>query len=103
MFLTRALPVINRVLAALKTHCFRAETAILDKRKVEPTVRVSEERVYQYAWFYHLKYVTRRILTNNTDKILVVATSIGNRKGCAALHKRVEDIVTETMTARAPE
>jgi hypothetical protein len=86
--------VRNRVFAALAPHGFRIDATILEKSKARPEIRASHERFYQYAWYYHMKYLTPLIATPNDD-LLVVAASIGERRKRDAYHAGVRDVMRQ--------
>ena len=71
--------VRDRVFRILSRHDFRVDATILDKRKATPIIRSTDLRFYKQAWFYHLKYVTPRVVSA-LDELLVVAASIGNKR-----------------------
>ena len=47
----------DRVFEALAPYDFRVDATILEKRKAQPHVRLSEPRFYQTAWWLHFKHV----------------------------------------------
>lgn len=68
--------VRNEVFALLSQIPLRIDATILEKRKSRPGIRSTNERFYQYAWFYHMKYVAPQLVRPGND-MLVVAASIG--------------------------
>ena len=92
---TDAQAIRDRVYETLAKHAFRVDATILQKRKAEPQLTTSLERFYQYAWFYHLKYLVPR-LCHPGDELLIVAASIGTKAERAAFHAGVRDVVAQT-------
>lgn len=88
--------VRDKVYESLAPHAFRVDATILEKKKAQPQLRVSNERFYQYAWYYHLKYVAPRICGED-DEILIVAASIGTKARRDAFHIGVRDVVAQTV------
>ena len=88
--------VRNEVFKALAPHAFRVDTTIFEKSKAQPQTRLSEERFYQYAWFYHMKYVAPQIASAG-DEVLAVAASIGTKKRREAFYKGVKDVMSQVL------
>ena len=86
--------VRDRVFAAIAPLEVRVDTTILGKAKAYPTIRMSDERFYQYAWFFHLKHIAPRIVTER-DELLVVGASLGTRKRRQLFRAAVEDVVRQ--------
>jgi len=58
-----------------------------------PHIRATEERFYQHAWFYLMKYVAPRL---SCDELLVVTASLGNKKKKrAAFYLAVQDVMSQ--------
>src|SRR3990170_7018650 len=71
--------VRDKVFDVLASHNFRVDATIFEKPKAQPQVRVTNERFYKYAWYYHMKYVTPKVI-GRADQLMVVAASIGTHK-----------------------
>jgi Protein of unknown function (DUF3800) len=84
----------DHVFATLARHSFRVDATIVEKSKSEPQLRVTQQRFYQYAWFYHFKHVAKRIAQPN-DELLVVGASYGVKKMRNAFYEAVRDVVTQ--------
>jgi hypothetical protein len=84
----------DRVFATLSNHSFRIDSTILEKRKSQPQMRVSQQRFYQYAWFYHFKHIADRI-AKPADELLVVGASYGTKKLRNAFYEAVRDVVNQ--------
>jgi hypothetical protein len=85
----------DRVYAVLGVHAFRLDATILEKCKAQPQTRVSSERFYKVAWFYHFKHVASQI-AGSQDQLLVVGASLGTKKKRKSFHEAVEDVVRQT-------
>ena len=48
--------------------------------------------LYKMAWFLHFKHVAPRI-AEKTDRLMVVAASLGTKKKKSAFHRAVDDVV----------
>lgn len=93
-------PVRERVFAAIAKHDFRIDCLILEKRKAMPHLRASDERFYQHAWYYLMKYLTPQV-TNRGDELLVVAASIGERKKRRAFYGGLQDVMKQVQLSNA--
>lgn len=83
-------PVRNRVFGLIEDLDIRIDAIILEKAKAMPHIRSTDERFYQHAWFYLMKYVTPRLAC---DELLVVTASLGNKKKRAAFYQAVRDVM----------
>lgn len=97
----------DRVFAVLEPHNFRVDATILEKRKTQPQVRSRQTRLYQYAWWLHMRYVAPRIASAD-DQLLVIAASIGTKKELESFRGGVRDVMRQvspsftTATAQWP-
>ncbi|MFJ8815885.1 DUF3800 domain-containing protein [Amycolatopsis thermoflava] len=87
------------VFETLKQVDFRVDVTLLDKPKAQPHIRQDEATFFKYAWFYHMKYLAPRVLQPN-DELLVVAASIGTKKGRAAFRGAIEDVLKQCVSFR---
>jgi hypothetical protein len=86
-------PVRNRVYGLIENLEFRVDAVILEKAKAMPKIRVTDERFYQHAWFYLMKYAVRRL---QCDELLVVSAALGNKKKKRlAFHAVVQDVMRQ--------
>lgn len=83
--------VRDEVFELLRQSSFRVDATILEKRKAQPQLR-SERPLYKMAWFLHFKYVAPRVATRS-DRLFVVAASLGTKKKKSAFHVAVDDVV----------
>ena len=92
--------VRDAVFDTLRQHHFRVDTTILHKRKTQPQLRVSDMRFYKHAWFYHMKYVTPKVVTQQ-DEMLVVAASVAIKKKEAAFSEAIKDVMEQVSPTTA--
>jgi Protein of unknown function (DUF3800) len=96
--------VRDRVYATLDPLDFRVDATIFEKRKVVPRNRMSEAYFYQFAWFYHLKYLCQYRLNQRDLELLVIPAAIGGRgkrqEAFAAAVRSVVNQVAEVRQAR---
>lgn len=88
--------VRNEVFAVLAKQPFRIDATILKKSKAQPQTRVTEDRFYKTAWYYHLKHVGPKI-AKHVDKMLITAAALGTRKTRAAFKEAVNETVQQTL------
>ena len=72
--------VRDRVFEVIRGLDFFIDTTIFEKRKVVPHNRTSEAYFYQFAWFYHLKFLCEYKLTQPNLRLLIVPASLGERR-----------------------
>jgi hypothetical protein len=95
---TDAQAVRDRVFAALGGHQFRLDATILEKPKAKPGIRITEERFYQIAWYFHMKHVAP-LIARRADELMLVAASIGTKKKRAAFYQAVQDVMRQVGRA----
>ena len=91
---TDAQAVRDQVFETLKGFPFRIDATMLEKAKAQPQLRSSDTRFYQYAWFYHMKYVMRRIVQSH-DEALIVGASIGTNRQRSAFRDALNDVISQ--------
>ena len=69
----------DRVFEILAKHQFRVDATLLEKSKAQPQTRVTEPTFYQYAWYYHFKYVGPQLLGDAT-KLLITGGGARTKK-----------------------
>lgn len=87
------------VFAALATADFRVDVTILEKSKAKPRLRADPPTFFQYAWFYHLKYIAPQVF-HPGDEVLVVAASLGTKKERAAFRGAIQSVLTQCLNFR---
>lgn len=86
-------PVRERVFSLIESLDVRVDALLLEKAKAMPHIRATDERFYQHAWFYLMKYVAPRL---SCDELLVVTASLGNKKKKRlAFYEAVRDVVRQ--------
>jgi len=83
----------DEVYALLATLDFRVDATIFEKRKALPRLR-DPQQFYKLAWYLHFKYVAPRIL-EPSDRLFVMAASLGVKKKRGAFHEAVDDVVRQ--------
>lgn len=86
--------VRDEVFRALAPHQFRVDATILQKTKAQPSIRGTDERFYQMAWYLHMKHLAPRI-ANPSDELFIVGASVGTRKRRGAFHRAVADVISQ--------
>jgi len=92
--------VRDEVFEVLALHDFRVDATILEKSKAKPEIRLTDERFYQTAWYFHMRFLAPKIADSN-DGLLVVASSVGTRKKRGAFHRAVQDVTRQVSPTRA--
>ena len=82
----------SRVFDELAKHPIRVDTLILDKPKAQPQTHPNEPRFYQYAWFYHFKYVGPQIFRGRNE-LFVIAAAIETKRKRGIFHAAVRNVV----------
>lgn len=93
--------VRDAVFGLLESHNFAVDVTLLEKTKAQPHLYSSEQRFYQYAWWFHFKYLAPRQV-RSTDELMVVAASLGTKGKRAAFKAGVEDVVRQCTDVRVP-
>lgn len=88
--------VRNAVFAVIAKQPFRVDATILKKCKAQPQTRITEDRFYKTAWYYHFKHVGPK-LARQADKMLITAAALGTRKTRAAFKESVNETVQQTL------
>jgi hypothetical protein len=95
--------VRDRVFEILGRYDFRVDTTIFEKAKVQPHLRTPQATFYQFAWFYHLKYVARRIvsITKPDTRLLVAPATLAQRKAKQeAFSRAVRGVVAQVARVK---
>lgn len=79
----------------IRKYDFRTDCTILQKSKAQPQTRATEADFYQYAWFYHGKYITPRFCTKDND-VLVTAAALETKVGKAAFKSAFNNAIQQT-------
>jgi hypothetical protein len=90
--------VRDRVFDVLEGADFRIDATIFDKPKVQPHRRISVDGFYQFAWFYHLRYVAPQVITDPATRLLVVPATIASSKQKQHIFaEAVRSVVSQTV------
>jgi hypothetical protein len=92
-----SVPVRDRVFAVVAEMKLRVCVTLYEKSKAQPQTRVSKERFYQHAWFYHLKFSHPKFGLSPGDELLVTSATVGTRKEQAVFTSAVNDVVNQNI------
>lgn len=87
--------VRDDVFEAVNRTTFRADVTMLEKSKAQPQLTASDERFYQYAWYYHFKPLIWRHVVERGDRLIVVAASLGTKKKRQLFRDAVNDVIAQ--------
>lgn len=90
----------DEVFKAITPHSFRIDATILEKSKAQAHLRTTEERFYQYAWFYHMKHIAPQVIAKG-DELLVVGASLGSKKKKNVFHSAISDVMKQVSPTTA--
>lgn len=88
--------VRNAVFGIIAKQPFRIDATILKKSKAQPQTRISDDRFYKTAWYYHFKHVGPKI-AGQADKVLITAAALGTKRTRAAFKESVNDAVQQVL------
>ncbi len=91
--------VRDRVFEVLAHLDYRFDVTLLEKRKTQPQLRPDEQRLFKYAWYYHLKHLAPRVFGQD-DEVLIVAAELGTKKKRNAFRLVIEDVMTQCLHYR---
>jgi len=84
----------DEVFSAVVSAQPRCDVTILDKTRAYPHLRQTDERFYQYAWYYHLRYVLRYV-GQPGDTVHVRLADIGTKAKRAAFRAAIDDVLRQ--------
>ena len=70
----------------------RIDATIVEKSKVDEALRLSNERLWQFVWFVHLRHVIPRV-AHPTDELLVLAAAIRTQMRVESAARGIVDVV----------
>src|SRR3982750_2143934 len=79
--------VRDEVFQILSRGSFRIDATILEKSKAKPHLQ-EQRALYKMAWFLHFKHVAPAV-AGKTDRLFVIASSLGTKKKRATFHGAV--------------
>ena len=88
--------VRNEVFAVIAKQPFRIDSTILKKSKAQKQTRISEERFYQTAWYFHIKHLAPNLAAQHA-KILITAAALGQKRTRAAFKAGVNNAVQQIL------
>jgi hypothetical protein len=91
--------VRDQVFTVLSHLDFRFDVTLLEKRKAQPQVRNSEQTLFKYAWFYHLKFNAPQMFMEG-DEALIVAAELGSKRKRQAFRDVIEDVLKQCVLYR---
>jgi hypothetical protein len=94
--------VRNEVFAVLNKYDFRIDATILDKSKTRPKLQTSNELFYQYAWYYHMKYIAPRV-ASQSDELMVIGASIRTKGRPTAFQDAIRDVMNQVSPTSATQ
>jgi hypothetical protein len=86
----------DAVFDILEAHDFRIDVTILEKKKAQPQTRTDDQTFYQYAWYYHLKYLCPPLL-KEAEKLMITAASLGSKKTRASFKLVVNNTMQQLV------
>jgi hypothetical protein len=93
--------VRDEVFAVLGEHAFRTDVTLLEKSKAQPHLRASDPMLFQYAWYYHFKFLAPYV-NGSGDELMVTAATIGTNRLRGAFRNAVESVVRQCAWRTAP-
>jgi hypothetical protein len=88
--------VRDRAFDVIQTLDFKIDSTIFEKRKAMPRTRQTEADFYQFAWFFHLKYLANRFNQPDVRLLVVPATlAVGRSKKQSAFSAAVHSVVNQ--------
>jgi hypothetical protein len=93
--------VRDAVFGVLGGHDFHVDVTLLEKAKSLPRLRTDDPTFYQYAWWFHFKFLAERYIREG-DELMVIAASLGSKKMKAQFKAAVNSVVTQCTDYRVP-
>lgn len=90
-------PIRNEVYNLIDKYQFRVDATILEKSKARPYTRPDEATFYQYAWFYHGKYIIPHTI-NQGHNLLVTAAALETKNGKAAFKNAFNNVMQQVTS-----
>jgi hypothetical protein len=88
--------VRDEVYDFIATQDLRIDATLLDKPKAQPQTRVTRERFYKTAWYFHFNHVGPSLLHGHTEA-QISAAAIGTKKGQAVFTAAVNDVMQQVV------
>ena len=90
-------PVRDEVFNVICQHDFTVQATIMEKSKAQPQTRSTKERFYKYGWFYHFQYVAPKIIKQDTEVLITMASIGKTHKHQAYFTAAVNDVVQQIV------
>jgi hypothetical protein len=87
--------VRTEVFNLLKTFKFDIDATLLDKPKAEPQTRPDEATFYKYTWYYHAKFLSKKVFPKSND-IYLCAAALETRVGRASFRSAFHEVFAQT-------
>lgn len=97
---TDAQAVRDAVFDRIARHDFTIQATIMEKTKAQPKVRVDRPRFYKTGWYFHFRHGTAKHVASKNEA-LITAASIGNKKERLSFQGAVDDVMRQTVQAKA--
>jgi hypothetical protein len=89
----------DEVFRVIAQYPFRVDATVLEKCKAYPRARADEPTFYQYAWYYHAKFIVPHNINRDCD-VLLTAAALETNKGKAAFKNAFNNVIQQTTRAR---
>jgi hypothetical protein len=87
-------PIRREVFDTLARFPFDIDVTVLAKPKARHRTRTNEATFYKYAWYFHAKYLFKRVFPNHRD-ILISAAALETKRGKAAFKNAFNEAVQQ--------
>jgi hypothetical protein len=87
----------HAVYRRIKSLEFRVDATILEKQKAMPHITADSADFYKYAWFYHLKHVSGKIIKDCDTELHLLPSAIGTSRKRANFLNSVNNVVQQLM------
>lgn len=86
--------VRDGVFEVLSRNEFKADVTILEKARAQPHLYSSDDRFFQYAWYFHFKYFARGYFQPDDDLTVMTAT-LGTKAKQRLFRESVENVISQ--------
>ena len=88
--------VRDKVFAVICEHDFRIQATVMEKSKSQPSIRETDARFYQHAWYRHFQFGMSGSI-RACSEMHITAASVGTKKGQVAFTDAVRDVLRQTV------
>lgn len=89
----------DQVFDVIRQHPITVQATICEKSKAQPAITRNKARFYKYPWFYQFKHAIAPKISKGDD-LLITAASVGTKKERATFTRELDDVMSQTVTAR---